>query len=58
MAIGDINNDGMDDILVGEFSETYGLLQTANGQFEMYNSSLLPSFSSWKEPTSSVIQTF
>ena len=54
MAIGDINHDGMDDILIGEFhSETYGLLQTANGQFEMYSSSLLPSFSSWKEPTSS-----
>jgi len=50
MAIGDVNRDGLDDILIGEFSGTYALLQTADGNFELFQDDFLASFSYWKDP--------
>jgi hypothetical protein len=48
MAIGDLNRDGLDDVLVGEFSAAYGLIQTLDGKFEYYSESL-PNLSRWYE---------
>jgi len=36
MAVGDINCDGMDDILVGNFGLPFALLQTDSGEFEYF----------------------
>ncbi|MDC0013197.1 FG-GAP-like repeat-containing protein [Octadecabacter sp.] len=55
MAIGDLNRDGLDDVLVGEFSGTYGLIQTLDGKFEYYSESL-PNLSHWYEPDFDVEQ--
>jgi hypothetical protein len=49
MAVGDLNRDGLDDVLVGEFSGSYGLVQTSNGEFE-YFFEFLPNVSRWYEP--------
>ena len=49
MAVGDLNRDGLDDVLVGEFSESYGLVQTVDGKFE-YFAEFLPNISRWYEP--------
>jgi len=49
MAVGDLNRDGLDDVLVGEFSGSYGLVQTSDGEFE-YFSEFLPNVSRWYEP--------
>ena len=49
MAVGDLNRDGLDDVLVGEFSASYGLVQTSDGKFE-YFSEFLPNISRWFEP--------
>lgn len=52
MAVGDLNGDGMDDILVGEFSGPYVLLQTAAGNFSYRTDSFLQSLATnWREPT-------
>lgn len=50
LAIGDINSDGLDDILVGELSGPFALLQTSGSSFEIFNSELLASLSNWIEP--------
>lgn len=55
MAVGDLNRDGLDDILVGEFSGSYGLVQTSDGKFE-YFSEALPNMSRWYEPDLNVEQ--
>ena len=49
MAVGDLNRDGLDDVLVGEFSGSYGLVQTVDGKFE-YFAEFLPNISRWYEP--------
>lgn len=52
LAVGDINGDGMDDILVGEFGSVFYLQQTTDGPFSYRTSSLLQSLATtWKEPT-------
>lgn len=52
LAVGDINGDRMDDILVGEFSGPFWLQQTASGAFNYHTSSFLQSLATgWKEPT-------
>jgi hypothetical protein len=55
MAVGDLNRDGLDDVLVGEFSGSYGLVQTSDGKFE-YFSEALPNMSRWYEPDLNVEQ--
>ena len=55
MAIGDLNRDGLDDVLVGEFSGSYGLVQKSDGKFE-YFSEFLPNVSRWYEPDLDVDQ--
>jgi hypothetical protein len=49
MAVGDLNRDGLDDVLIGEFSASYGLIQTIDGKFANYAESL-PNLSTWREP--------
>jgi len=52
MAVGDINCDGMDDVLVGQFGEPFALLQTDEGTFDYQTDPLWTELiSSWKEPT-------
>ena len=55
MAVGDLNRDGLDDVLVGEFSGSYGLVQTSDGKFG-YFSEALPNMSRWYEPDLNVEQ--
>lgn len=55
MAVGDLNRDGLDDLLVGEFSGSYGLVQTSDGKFG-YFSEALPNMSRWYEPDLNVEQ--
>ena len=51
LAIGDLNRDGVDDILLGDLTEgTHGLLQTQGGNFEYFATELLKSFSNWQDP--------
>ena len=52
MAVGDFNGDGMDDILVGDFSGSFVLLQTASGYFRYLANDFLHTLSAnWREPT-------
>ena len=55
MAVGDLNRDGLDDVLVGEFSASYGLVQTPDGKFEYFDG-FLPNLSRWYEPELEVDQ--
>ena len=50
LAIGDINNDGMDDVLVGDFQGVFAMLQTKAGPFERVSNSFFISLNSWKDP--------
>lgn len=50
LATGDVNGDGHDDILVGELSGAFALLQTPSGGFEMFTSDLFTAFTNWAEP--------
>jgi hypothetical protein len=50
LAIGDINNDGMDDVLVGDFQGVFAMLQTTSGPFERVSNSFFTSLNSWKDP--------
>lgn len=52
LAVGDVNGDGLDDILVGEFGSVFYLQQTTAGPFVYRTSSFLQSLvHTWKEPT-------
>ncbi|MBI5276446.1 MAG: VCBS repeat-containing protein [Burkholderiales bacterium] len=51
MAVGDVNGDGMDDIVVGEFGGVFYLQQTLAGTFTYQTSNFLQSLAGWKEPT-------
>jgi len=51
MAVGDINGDGMDDVLVGDFSGAFALLQTREGHFEYLSTPFMKKLLSWVEPT-------
>jgi hypothetical protein len=51
MAIGDYNNDGMDDVLVGDWSEVFVLLQTSSGPFQRDSNQFLRSLNNWIDPT-------
>lgn len=52
LGVGDVNGDGMEDVVVGDFSGPFLLLQTASGMFTYSTSSLLRSLgTTWKEPT-------
>lgn len=52
MAVGDFNGDGMQDILVGDFSGSFVLLQTVSGTFSYLTNSFLHTLSAdWREPT-------
>lgn len=52
MAVGDVDGDGMDDVLVGDFSGSFALLQTASGYFSYHTDDFLHTLSAnWREPT-------
>ena len=51
MAVGDINSDGMDDLLVGDFQGVFALLQTASGPFQRISTPLMSGLNGWLEPT-------
>ena len=52
LAVGDLNRDGLDDILIGDLTEgTHGLLQKQDGTFEYFATELLLSLSSWQDPS-------
>lgn len=51
LAVGDINSDGMDDLLVGNYGSVFALLQTATGPFEKLSSSFFGALDQWVEPT-------
>lgn len=50
MAIGDINGDGMDDVLVGDYSGAFALLQTNSGTFEYLSTPLMKKLHNWIDP--------
>ncbi len=50
MAVGDINGDGMDDVLVGDFSGSFALLQTASGPFEYLSTAFMKKLHNWVDP--------
>jgi len=51
LAIGDLNRDGLDDILIGDLTEgAHGLLQKQDGKFEYFTTELLLSLSNWQDP--------
>jgi hypothetical protein len=49
-AVGDINNDGMDDLLIGD-SPVFAMLQTKSGPFERSSNAFFSSLTNWVEPT-------
>ena len=52
MAVGDINGDGMDDVLVGEMNSAFILFQTNNSSFDYYTDEFLSSLGwNYREPT-------
>lgn len=51
MAVGDFNGDAMEDILVGDFSGSFVLLQTTSGYFSYRTNDFLHALSDWREPT-------
>ncbi|WP_443637066.1 FG-GAP-like repeat-containing protein [Candidatus Njordibacter sp. Uisw_058] len=52
MAVGDINGDGMDDILVGDYEKPFALLQTLSGDFEYRTDPVWTAMNlKWIEPT-------
>jgi len=52
MAVGDLNCDGKEDVLVGDHGEAFALLQTTEGTFEYLTDPLWTEvLSRWKEPT-------
>jgi hypothetical protein len=52
MAVGDINSDGMDDILVADFVEPFALLQTEDGYFTYATDPTWDQINKdWPEPT-------
>jgi hypothetical protein len=50
MAVGDINGDGMDDVLVADFSGAFALLQTVDGPFEYLSTPLMKKIVNWTDP--------
>ena len=52
LAVGDINGDGLDDILVGEYDSLFYLQQKNQGPFAYRTGTFLQSLATtWKEPT-------
>lgn len=47
LAIGDVNNDGMDDIVVGDYGGVFALLQTASGTFTRVSNALFDELNLW-----------
>jgi hypothetical protein len=52
MAVGDINCDGMEDVLVGDLDGAFALLQTRSGPFLRVTNSVFDALSHWHEPGS------
>lgn len=50
MAVGDVNGDGLDDVLVGDFGGVFALLQTASGPFERVATPLMGALNGWLDP--------
>lgn len=50
LAIGDVNRDGLDDILVGELSGVFALLQNPSGTLEIFTSDFFTALTNWAEP--------
>ena len=51
LATGDLNRDGLDDILIGDLTAgTHALLQKQDGTFEYFATELLLSLSNWQDP--------
>jgi hypothetical protein len=51
MAVGDINGDGMEDVLVGDFGGVFALLQTESGPFKRLTTPLMGALNGWVDPT-------
>ena len=50
MAVGDLNGDGMEDVLVGDFSGVFALLQTREGPFVRTTNALFDALNGWRDP--------
>jgi hypothetical protein len=50
LAIGDINNDGLEDILVGDWNQVFALLQNEQGAFGYWSNSDLSALNGWVDP--------